>query len=337
MINVKFGSIVRHLRTSAKMSQETLAELIGVHTTTISRIENDETGASVKLRDIIFEKFGIDKSNILAFFPTIKEIEFAKYKDKIDELMLNREFNEASFLLDKLEKNKNLSSKSLNKQYILYVKAILCRDKNPKSGQIYNLLKQSMKQSIKNFEEKNMPYYYYSNQDINVLNLMSVNCAENDNLQGAIEILKSLKKSIDDNYIDNNFKGRHLPAIIYNITKLLIEIERYEESLNLCNEGIDICISTRYFFVLPLLTFNKIDILSILGHKIDIEESLAEVFSTCILFKKFDYAWEIKKDAEKKYGIILNSSKLQYMEEQFHQVHQNLPQKTIQPKATREE
>ena len=71
---------IKYLRLMKKISQQKLADMIGVNRSTISRIENDEIETTIDNAYKISVYFGIPLGDLVS-----KDLSLIKYKDKEDK------------------------------------------------------------------------------------------------------------------------------------------------------------------------------------------------------------------------------------------------------------
>ena len=120
----------------------------------------------------------------------------------------------------------------------------------------------------------------------------------------AVEILYGLKKNVEARCVDKIERGLRYPSIIYNLTKILGEMDKDEEALPLCDEGIEVCIDTSSLRLLPNITYNKVHSLYKVNDKAAAGILLREVYHAAGLLRQQELKSLAKAFAE-KHNIIL--------------------------------
>jgi len=306
MVKQEIGYLVKSLRKQAGFSQEKLALETGIEQATISKIERGRSTPNKDTITILFQKFGYDLASISNLLLSKEEAEYQRIIDEIDAHLANKRYEEGEALFLKLKDVKEFIKNRFNQQYLLFIEALLeQRKKNIHHEKILDLLIKSMEINITKFREEKIEEYYLSNQELEIINLISIVYFESNMIDKAIYILEALKTNFDNHSIDRNHKGKWYPFILYNLTKYLGISGNRARALELCDIGINVCLDTGYLYSLPKLSFNKAYGLIDIGKEEEGKKLLKEVYYTCLLFKRFKDALHIQTYAKEKLSIDL--------------------------------
>lgn len=103
-----FGKKIKDLRESLFMSQETLAEKVGVHRNTLARIESGENFVSYETLEALKDALGVEYKDLFSFDIQMKKDALKAFKLKLAEL----NDNDASYFLTSI--NAYLKAKKNN-------------------------------------------------------------------------------------------------------------------------------------------------------------------------------------------------------------------------------
>lgn len=301
----ELGLLMQRLRKQKGITQEKLAMYSGVDQSTIARIENGKTMPRKDTFRMLFEKIGYDPSNLVEYFLSKGETKQQKIINELDVLIVQKMPNEAEVLLCELESDGQFMQDDLNKQYILFVKAAICMNREKDMDRAFALLNESIKLTIPVFYEHEITDYFLSNRDIKIINMMATIYSYQGQINRAIEIMYALKENFDKYCVDRNQMGKHYPFIVYNLTQKLGIAGRHKEVIELCDVGIKICKDTGYLHSLPQLSINKACGLCELGRSQEGEQLFRDIYYGCRLLERFDAAENAKNYAKEKYGIVL--------------------------------
>jgi len=304
MPNIHVGKMIYQLRKQKGISQEELADGI-TDRANLSRIESGAIIPTKKVMEALFERLYYDPNNSIISF---LDNELSKHQQMMDELeshIKNKRIGEAEALLYELEKDSKYMEVSCQRQFVMSAKTAIAMHNNEDTSVIFTMLHDVIKLTIPTFSEKYIEDYFLTAQEMRIINMMAVNYYHAGHLNNAIKIMYSLKNNFDKNCIDNNYKGKHYPLIIYNLTDYLVKAKRYNEATKICEIGKQLCIDTGFLFYLPLIIMNKVICLYEIG---DIESSKKQIYQAyycCESFSMFEDKEKIKSYAKEKLRIKL--------------------------------
>ena len=303
MIKHETGSLLKRLRVQKDISLNDLAACAGVSASTISRIENGKTMPAYKLIAVLLQKLGYDPSNFAAHFVSKKEQKWQKRQDEISNLLYTWKTSEAHDLIVECENDKEFMQVKFNEQFVLVSRATIMTNNGEDFDKIMDVLLEAIKINIPTFSYKYIEDYFISNIDFRIINMMAILHDEYGQSDKAINLMMALKSNVDKHSVDKAHKGKLYPAIIYNLTKYLGMAGRYRDAVELCDEGIKVCIETGWLVDLPEIIYNKACCLYDLGEKEECEKLLTMVYYTCLAYKKYETSEMIKGHAQNRMDI----------------------------------
>ncbi len=243
------GLLLKTLRKEEKVSLKELSRGI-CSVTTLSRIENGERKASKILFDAIISKLGknSDKWDLIL---TENDKALLYYKNYINFLLNSEKWREIDIYL---EKYRNLieTDNNLNEQYIKIIKAIVYKENRE-----YD---KALEECIKALELTNLKINF-DNFKINMTickSELKLLCLLGEillalNTKSYVEIYSYWKEIL--NYIeqkckDEEYKLQFYLIIIYNMAYLLYLQNRYADSINYINKGIECIIENNSIYYL---------------------------------------------------------------------------------------
>ena len=304
MIIYELGAFLRWAREERGITIGDFAEFCGIAKSTISKIEKGIHRPSKYTLEKLLQKLGYDFTNLGIHFVTQKDLRIQSLMDEIDSHLIRKKNEEAQKLLKELKESEGFERDKVNKQYYMFVEILLDKNKGVGNDIILERLKEAARFNIPSFNEKKIPDYFLSRQDLRIINMMAIIYHEEGELDKAIEIMFALKENFDNKSICKNHRGKHLPLIFYHLTKYLNMAGRHEEVIKLCDIGIKVCRDTGFLYQLPSITVNKADSLFQLGNKEESEKLFRWSYHALLLCGRDDWA-EILKNHTQELGMAL--------------------------------
>ncbi|MDR1664830.1 MAG: helix-turn-helix transcriptional regulator [Clostridiales bacterium] len=284
MAYVKAGELIRLLRLQKKISQEKLAEGI-MDRTSLSRFELGKQNITKDKMDALLNKLGYLTHQYFNY--TINDDEFNAYilRDRLDELIKHNETEEADKLIAEMEKIPAFDE-GRHRQYLLSCKAGNIINKKGDLDAAKALLDEAINISLPGFNENAIATYLLVSEDINIITSIATIYHFKQQNKQAISILQKLANRIKSQYIDEKDKASSLALIHYNLSKFLGLEGRYSESLEICDEAIDMCVKYSAYYFLPELVYNKAYDLFHLNMRVECEHLLNLTYYGCVLMGK---------------------------------------------------
>jgi len=300
------GELVKHHRTQIGLTQEALAEEVGITASTLSRIERGITYPETKILLKMFDKLGISHINVSDMLMTKEMAKYQAMMDELDNCLSRCKADEAIKIIAQLRMDKQFMSDDDNKQYITAAEAVVAVDRNECPERIIASLQDAMRKNGRDFDENNLKKYVLGQNDFRVLNMLAIYYHETEKTNAAISILNALIEYIEERIIDKMVRGQRYPQTAYNLARFLQQAGRYYDAIDVCERGKKVCISTSRFKFLPLLNLEKAKCFVEIGNRDDAIVLLREVYHASSMFEDNDSKNDVKKYIEERLpGIVL--------------------------------
>ena len=292
--------LIKQLRKNNNLSQEQLCE--GICTKdTLSRIERGLRRPDWYIFERLMQRLGEDPQKYFTDIATKKDKQILEVKDQLKYVLRSKNNDEAATLISELE-NKEDFKEGLNLQFLLKAKSSLAFNKKDYRG-MYDYAVDAIRITKPYFNEEEIDSYILFYDEIIIINQIATAHSFISSLAKSTDILLKLKVSMDNGYIDDDEKIKTYITILYNITKNLGLLKRYDESLEICDIGINLCIKYQNSFLHPMILFNKAYCLLHLEKKEEGINILEKVYALFIGNDRLTELAEIKNYVEKEFGI----------------------------------
>jgi len=300
-----FGEIIKGMREKADLSQTMLAGEY-MDRGYLSKIERGIITPTKETLEYLFERLGYNPTFLADYLINDESARIQKMKNEINVHFRRERFAEAEKLLQQFKNDDQFMSKKFSSQYISLYEAALIVDPKRTSERL-ELLMEALKISIPVFRVEDLGKKYLLNkQEIRIINLIGVAYHDLDRLDDAIELMQQLMANYDRRFIDASFKGTHYPVVIYNLTKYLGMVGRYDEAIRICLIGEETCFDLGAFRMLPEIVFNRACcILERDGDKETFVRLMRECYYTFGLYRKFEDQEITKAYVKEKTNIDL--------------------------------
>jgi tetratricopeptide (TPR) repeat protein len=178
--------------------------------------------------------------------------------DDLDSHMAGRETKEAARIIKSLERNERYMADKFNEQYIMYAKAANAIGTEKYGPKMWKMLQKAIRISHRKFNGKNIANIFLTTVDTRIITMMAVYLFEKEEYGRTIDILFGLISNIDNHCKDKIEKGRRYPYAAAVLAKALYKVGRYEDALEVCRKGKDVCIKTNSLWLIPDLIVYEI-------------------------------------------------------------------------------
>jgi len=290
-----YSLAVRQRRKELGWSQATLGDLgdIEISESTISRIERGIVIPSHRILDLIFSKLGLNPSNLVTSYITRKDAALQRQLDDLDIHLAKGNSAGAEKIITLLESNSKFMSEKINEQYVWAVKVAYNRIIGTADEKILEMIPKAFP-LIKGISKKSMETMFFTNIYFNMINIYISILFSRGQRDEAIDLYYALKENTEKHCADKFERGRRLPMLIYNLAECLNLMERFDEPLNLCSEGIELCVDTGFLLLVPNLAKIEAGCRLEMGQEEDAIEVYRRVYYGLKLLRKFSDAEEIK-------------------------------------------
>lgn len=239
MIYYLLGDVVAELRYRAEISQEELADGICAPST-ISRIERGEQMPSSQILEKIFSKFDL-RADFFVGFGSTKELE---------------QENNWAYLLEQA-----MHQTGTEKDYVLqlydYVLAVDLQRKNKDNDKVFHLLIRALAYSLP-LEEIYTTHCRraYSYLELHILNSLAVEFYNLNQYSTSRNLFEKIYRYMRNKFQDASVKKHLYPVVLNNLAIMAYEDNKLSQALGFCREGIQSCIHSGHFQLLPHLYGN---------------------------------------------------------------------------------
>jgi len=304
------GSLIKRLRKQKGLMQEELAFSI-LDQTNLSKIESGYTTPNRKTAEALLQKLGYDPYAQIDFFLNDEEATLQKTMDKLDAVLSNETaygklddfIKEANALIAALEGNEKFMQNKLNVQYVLFKKALVAIFGRATDTPL-EMLADAIKISIPAYQDALVEDYHLSKQEASIINLTAKVYFDNDRKEEAITLLTRLKANFENHCIDKQTMGALYPSVAYNLAGFLCKVGRNEESIQACDNAIEICKQTNQYRTMPLIIGYKASCLFELGQLEEHARLVKQVYHSADMFGMVGQREIAQREAE-RYGIDL--------------------------------
>jgi len=262
MASYIIGFIIGSLRNLMGMTMEELAFNF-IDPSGISRIESGKRMPDKDTLEAIFQKLGVNPNHLITIFATNKDILRQKATDTLDTCLFNRDIEGATKAihdLNEMVRVKKIKKDKLFDRYIHAAEIANNINANKYSAEeSIDALNDAMELHYPKYNEKRIASYFLTMTDFRTLLMISLLCFQQGDINRGKDILYNLKDNIEKNIIDRMERGRRYPIIIYNLTNELLNLNEYNEVIDLCYQGRKICAETGCFELLPNIASNEAD------------------------------------------------------------------------------
>jgi len=287
------GKTLKKLREQQELSQDKLSDGI-MNRSNYAKLEQGTQTVSKGKLSLLLNRLGCAAQQ---FFPyPLTEAEFKVYslRDHFDNCMARLDINGMRSILKEMEALSDFKE-GLHRQFLLKSKAalLLMKDNNTHDSQL--LLDEAIKMTIPKFQAHLINTYLLGREDIEIVNMIADVNDKSGHRDTAILILTKLAANIRKRYVDPNEKARSLTLTLFNLSNFVGLDKKYNDALQLCNEGIEAGENNRVFTQLPMLKFNKAYCLFHLNQPEEVESLVFQAYYGCLSQGQASYAEMIEK------------------------------------------
>lgn len=229
----QLGSILKARREELGITQEELADGI-CSVPTLSRIENGERMPTKNHFEMFMQRLGYSAMS-MDFFTDKKDFMVYELKFKTRQAFMNKDFSRANILLDDLEAILD-NPTEIDRQFIL-VHRILYGEKELPHEEKLKQLETAIQLTCPKYKHNYIPRVL-SYEEIIILNNIAICYNALGDRARTISILTELKEYYDRHVISVEEALRTQPMILYNLSKFLGLSGRYDECIEICDQGI---------------------------------------------------------------------------------------------------
>ena len=253
MSNYNMGQFIKFRRNEFKISQSELCPGI-CNVSTLSRIENGEQFPKNDILTMLLERLGYSDFTFDVFISE-RDYKSAQTVHRARQLYNLGKKKEAKVLIDSLDKKYDVL-RLQDRQFCDNMETMFLYE----NGEITT--EQALKNYISILERSSgrfsldsLPTVVYF-EEMNLLNCISNCYASLGRMDISIKMLYHMKRIHDSNIIDELESLRTIPAILYNLSKYLGLSKRYDESIEISEQAVEIGKRTSQVRMLPQAMYN---------------------------------------------------------------------------------
>ena len=313
MANYDIGSLIKRLRKQRGLTQEELAYPL-IDRATLSKIESGKVTPSKRTTEALLQRLGFNPVNTIDFFLDEEMSRIHKIMEEIRALNSFREtaVSETSLakaakvddLIARLESNEKFMQSKLNSQFIMAHKcknAYINRHEGP--AEVMPMMLEALKITIPEYNQRHIENYYLTSQETGLLHDISIMAQVGGDDEAAIEICEALRKNVMENTLDMAEMGTWYTTITNSLARCLSLAGRYQEALEVCDEGIMVGRQTKVLISFPNIVAIKARCLFELGDKEEAEKLYRQAYHACAMAGLFATMEGIRESAEARLGI----------------------------------
>ncbi len=247
----KFGSIIKSRREEMGYTQEDLADGI-CSVPTLSRIENGERMPSKEHFEMLLQRLGYSNTALDAYVDA-KEFHKHELKFQLRQAVILKQMGRARELLDGY-KQIVINPTPIDKQFMILYQVLTGSEKYPQPERT-TAFEEALRLTCPRYEQNHFPKVL-SYEEIILINNIAISSFQANKKEEAVELLYGLKNYYENRVSDPEEALRTQPMVLYNLSKYLGLMEKYNESIEISRLGIRLCTETGRCAALPGLMFN---------------------------------------------------------------------------------
>ena len=289
----RVGRIIQEERNRRHIAQDDLCDGI-CSISTLSRIENGTQKPTLKVEKALLERLGCSTEN-LTFYAGEDEVKKHELEIELTRLAMHRDSVEEKLALyKKLVKGKKMSH--MEKQFILMIEAM----HGSYSGEwdltrVQEQLEEALRLTIPQFIENELGRIkLMSLTEITILNNLGIVKHKQKRNMEAIRIWYYLLNYLEKSGLSVDTVGKKYPVMLVNLTKIVSEMNSFDEALELSGKGIAFCKKYHRMVGLTEFYYYKAVAHANLGHLEDAKECYKYAICLAKIIDREDMANQIQ-------------------------------------------
>lgn len=250
MQEVFLGEYIRQKRIEQGLTQEQVCDGI-CSTMTLSRLENGRQNPSRNVINALLQRLGTSQDGDFALLSK-NEIEIAAIQKEITSCYVHGDVQTG---LKKLQELEEIAEKGdrITEQFILRTRVLLGKaDRTPYSfDKKLSMLMEAIYLTVPKFDLEEIGNHLYSFDEVKIINQIAGAYSENGQNKKATDIYYQLLKYIRKHFRDALESNGMLPMVTYNYARELDICRRYEDALEIAEEGSRVCVKYGHYQFLP--------------------------------------------------------------------------------------
>ncbi|MCD8107466.1 MAG: helix-turn-helix domain-containing protein [Oscillospiraceae bacterium] len=247
------GKLIKTRREEKNCTQEELCN--GICTpSTLSRIESGKFCSNTSVLARLLERLGLSADYLREANNDEDYLVRQKIRD-INHVNISGDREKARSMLAELGKNYDSFSVENKQRYEVIDTKMLYEDGLIDAKTQLDHLEDSLRLTVPNYDENNLPKYM-TNMEAQILRDIANSYGGMQGYESAATILTHIKGNIEKNIVDKAYSARKLINVCYSLSKYLGLMGRYDESIQVSQEGIECCEYVSNLSRLPSCMYN---------------------------------------------------------------------------------
>lgn len=248
----KFGFIIKRRREEMGYTQEELSDGI-CSVPTLSRIENGERMPTKEHFEMLIQRLGYSNTSLDSY---VDEKDFTKHelKYQLRQAIILQKSDDAAKLLRMLE-NTVSDPTPIDQQFFMLYQILIHPNKYTEQEQL-KIFETALRLTCPKYTEGHFPLLL-SYEEIILANNIAICYFYSNDQEQAVKLLYELKKHYENKVANQEEALRTQPMVLYNLSKFLGILGRYEESIEISSQGIRLSKETGRCSLLGMLLYNK--------------------------------------------------------------------------------
>jgi len=241
-----FGDLVHALRVKCLKSPLELSSGI-CSVNTLTAIESGEEEGNPLILAALLEKLGVNMHLFGAPLLSGKDFINEAMKDKVREMIKQREYDEAEKFLNLLALEDSFKE-GINLQFIESAKATALDDKLPKHKQLTMAIR-NLEATCPFYNESTIEHLMLTVQEANLINQIGIAYGSCGDLSHAIAIFEKFYNNLINRHEDDAVRTETLISVMFNYIKYLGLASLHEEAITLIEEAKILAKRTGFIFI----------------------------------------------------------------------------------------
>jgi len=301
MPQIKVDTLIKTLRKGKKMTQVELSEEI-CSEAELSRIERGIRKPSWWIFERLMQRLGEEPTKYYSNIASQEDKRIMDIRTEIKYLLRDKtNTNEVEAKINQLEHDKAFQD-GIHLQFLLQSKASIAFYREDYEA-MYQYATEALKPTKPKFNENEIDKYVLLFDEIWLIQQIATAHFFISSPEKSTEILLKLKASLDRGYFDDEEKVKSYLSILYNITKNLGLLNKIDECIPICDEGITFCKKYRDSYFLPMFVINKACCLFSLRKEAEGTKLAKEAFVIFAVYDRFAEISAMKAFIESQYAV----------------------------------
>ena len=297
------GNLLKKMRKDLGISKKEFANRLFVSERHVGRMESGQADINLWQFKSIMESLKLPSEDFWMLFLDTKEYESYRTYKHLKTLLRELKFEEVMDILPEFEASL-LSKQSYISQFVAYAKTRA--DRGMPNKQAVEELHKVLRMSMPKYDEAKVKEYRLTYNEVSIISEIANRLSAMGEMERSINLTKDLISSRGGSRTTEEDRKVLFPALFSNLGIRLGKAGRYKESLEVCNEALDISIKSNNLWLVPDILYTIASGLHKIGEGKDMYKPyLVRAYHTALAHRKTNVAETIKKDAKKSFGIKL--------------------------------